>query len=178
MVTVSERNQARIVLIAAFILCIFAKGCGYQFAGQMTELGNQYKSISIPMFTNNTSESTLEKIFTKYFREEFIQNSNLPLVPSREADLIILGKIDGIKTSVVSYREAEETRESRVTIRIKLKCIQTSDNHVVWQGNLSYYEEYFQDPDPIITLQNRQKAIHFIAQYLAEEVHQRLAAKF
>jgi len=130
------------------------------------------------MFTNNTSESSLEQIFTKYFRKEFILNSNLPLVPSNQADLIILGKIDGITTSIVSYREAEESRESRVTIRINLRCIQTSDSKVVWQGNLSYYEEYFQDPDPIITLQNRQKAIDFIAQYLAEEVHERLAAKF
>ncbi len=164
--------------IIIFLLCLLVSGCGYQFAGKTSELGNQYRSISIPMFTNNTSESTLEKIFTKYFREEFILNSNLPLVPSNRADLIVRGEIDSISTSVVSYREAEETRESRVRIGIKLQCIRTSDNHVVWQGKLSYYEEYYQDPDPIITLQNRQKAIHFIAQYLAEEVHQRLAAKF
>ncbi len=165
----------------ACIIVIFfalALGCGYQFAGKTSELGSQYRSISIPMFTNDTSESTLEKIFTKHFREEFILNSNLPLVPSSKADLIILGKINNIRTSVVSYREAEETRESRVTIGIELKCIQTRDNRVVWKGNLSYYEEYYQDPDPIVTLQNRQKAIQFIAQYLAEEVHQRLAAKF
>ncbi len=168
----------RYIVFVAFLICLLAGGCGYQFAGEIPELGSQYRSISIPMFTNNTSESTLEKIFTKYFREEFILNSNLPLVPTSQADLVIKGKIDGIKTSVVSYRKAEESKESRVTIRIKLKCIQTSDNRVIWQGNLSYYEEYYQDPDPIITLQNRQKAIHFIAQYLAEEVHQRLAAKF
>ncbi len=166
------------ILLVSFVCILFAYGCGYQFAGKAPELGSQYKTVSIPMFTNNTTESSLEQVFTKYFREEFILNSGLPLVPSNQADLIILGNIEGISTSVVSYREAEETRESRVTVSIKLKCIRTSNSQVVWKGNLSYYEEYFQDPDPIVTLQNRQKAIHFIAQYLAEEVHQRLAAKF
>ncbi len=171
------KTNLRLLVKLVFIIS-FVSACGYHFASSAPELGPGYKSISIPIFENDTSESNLESIFTRYFREEFIQNSNLSLLSSSRADLVLQGKVTHISTSIVSYRKPEESIESRVTVTISVQCKQTSDGKIIWQRSLSHYQEYFQDPDPLVTLQNRQKAIDFVARYLAEEVHQKLAARF
>jgi outer membrane lipopolysaccharide assembly protein LptE/RlpB len=163
-------------ILAAFLFLLSA--CGYHFANRNPELGPDFKTIAIPIFANDTSESTLEKVFTKSFRDEFILNSNLSLVSERQADLVLKGRVQAMSTSVVSYREPEESIESRVRISILVNCENAKNGQIVWQSSMSYYQEYFQNPDPIITSQNRQKAIEFVARYLAEQVHQRLAARF
>lgn len=175
---VAFKRAAVLVLWMTVALLFLLSACGYHFASRNPELGPDFKTIAVPIFTNDTSESTLEKVFTKSFRDEFILNSNLALVSVRQADLVLKGRVKAISTSVVSYREPEESIESRVRISISVNCENTKSGQVIWKSSMSYYQEYFQNPDPIITLQNRQKAIEFVASYLAEEVHQRLAARF
>ena len=120
--------------------------CGYHLASRNPELGPDFKTIAIPIFTNNTSESTLEKVFTKSFRDEFILNSNLALVSVKRADLVLKGRVETISTSVVSYREPEESIESRVRISISVNCENTKNGQIVWQSSVGYYQEYFQNP--------------------------------
>jgi len=147
-------------------------GCGYHFAGTGGQAPGNINSIAVDVLDNRTAQVGIEAIFTNAILTEFIRWKRLPVKPHNEAEGILGGGISRISTQDVAHSGPEKTLETRVTITLALTLKRAETNEILWENpSLSYYEEYFETGDALLTDRLRREAIREIAKFLAEKVY-------
>jgi len=165
-----------ILCVALFLLCA---GCGYHFAGEGQGPEPGISTLAIPVFENLTAEPGLEPIFTGALRREFLLRSRIRLVPRRQAEAVFLGRITRLSTSSVAHRKSQDTILTRLTVTLDVRCVDNRTQKVLWQDrSLTYYQDYIQDSDPLVSFQNRREALETAARDLAVRIHDRFLSRF
>lgn len=153
--------------------------CGYRFSGEGPGPKPEYTRLAIPVFENTTAEPALEIKITDALRRQFNFRSRMKLVATDQAQMVLKGRIKRLRTSDVAHRSSDKTIETRITMTVDVRCEDAADGTILWQApNLSYYEEYRQSDDPIISFDNRQEALAYISYELAIRIHDRLLSVF
>jgi len=155
-----------------FAVLLLIAGCGYHFAGAGGQAPGNINSIAVDVLDNRTAQVGIEAIFTNAILTEFIRWKRLPVRPHSEAEGILGGSISRISTQDVAHSGPEKTLETRVTITLALTLKRAETNEILWENpSLSYYEEYFETGDALLTDRLRREAIREIAKFLAEKIH-------
>lgn len=161
------------------VLLLLCGGCGYHFAGEGRGPEPGITSVAIPVFENLTAEPGLEPIFTGALRREFLLRSRIKLVPRRQADAVFLGRITRLSTSSVAHRQSQDTTLTRLAVTVDVRCVDERTQTVLWQArSLTYFQDYLQDSDPLVSFQNRQEALETAAKDLAVRIHDRFLSRF
>ena len=104
--------------LTALSICIAsACGCMYGFTGA---LRSELKTVSIPMFENNTLKYGLETVFTEKAVDAFVEDGRLKVVAERNADSILLCTITGFSRAAFSYDESGNVKQEKVTITLNV----------------------------------------------------------
>lgn len=173
------KNSLRGLIVLSAVSFLLFNGCGYHFSGEGEGPLPGLERIAIPLFENETAESDLESIFAGALRREFMMKGRIQVVPEDQAGAVFRGKLTSIFTSELAHRSVEETIESRVYVTLNISCHDTRTKDIVWQDNqFTFYEEYFQNDDPIIAYENRRRALEMIAQEMAVRIHDRFLSRF
>jgi outer membrane lipopolysaccharide assembly protein LptE/RlpB len=160
-----------------FFVSVLA-GCGYHFSGAGEPPGNIH-SIAVEMLENRTTEVGLEDTFTNAILDQFLQWKGLPVRSVAEADAVLGGRIWRIRNSTVAHISPEQTLETRVTVYLALTLKRRADGKILWrQKSLSYFEEYFETSNALLTAASRREALDKIARYLAEKTYQSIFESF
>jgi hypothetical protein len=168
----SLRFCVQLVIGFNFAVLLLIAGCGYHFAGTGGQAPGNINSIAVDVLDNRTAQVGIEAIFTNAILSEFIRWKRLPVKPHNEAEGILGGSIFRISTQDVAHSGAEKTLETRVTITLALTLKRAETNEILWENpSLSYYEEYFETGDALLTDRLRREAIREIASFLAEKIH-------
>jgi hypothetical protein len=155
------------------ILCIpfLLNGCGiYSFTGDSIDY-TQVSTISISTFYNDAGMGppNLSQTFTEALRDYYVRNSKLTLTESN-GDLQLEGSITGYNTRLVTpvssatNADVNDPGLERLTITVKAKYVNTTDNTFDFDQTFSFYADY----DP-----NRESFIS-IVQLLIEETTNQL----
>jgi hypothetical protein len=170
----------RLFALACGLLAVLVTGgCGYHFAGEGPGPKPGLQRIAIPVFENTSSEAELETIFAGALRHEFILRSPYQLVTVEQAEAVFRGRITKLFTTELAHIGPEETIETRIYVTVDIRCQDTKTGASLWQDNsLTYYGKYLQDPDPIISYQNRRRALAIIARDIAVRIHDRFLSNF
>ena len=167
------------LLLLLIVVFLMAASCGYHFSGEGPGPRPGLQRITIPVFENNTSEPGLESLFAGNLRREFILRSRLKVVPAEQAEAIFRGRVVSIHTSAVAHRRVEETIETRLYVTLDLRCEDAQHGTVLWQDpNYTYHRTYFENPDPIVSFENRRRALEFLAKEMAVRIHDRFLSNF
>ncbi|MDD2388378.1 MAG: LPS assembly lipoprotein LptE [Desulfobacterales bacterium] len=166
--------------IPIFFLLFFmmaCSGCGYRFSGNGVLPGN-VQSIFINVFENRTAETGIESVFSNDLVIEFIRNGN-PVANERDrADAFLHGTVKSMTIDSVSHRDSHTSIETRVTVCMDLKMMD-SQGDVIWSANnISDSEVYLVVSEKSVTEQNRRIAISEISKRIAEKVYYRLTDRF
>ncbi len=154
-------------------------GCGYGFTGSVNSLPQDIKSIAIPVFRNNTSEFGIETIFTNTVIDEFLHSNLLPIKSEDQADAVLLGTIQSIYISSLSYGRRDLATERRATVRLDIILKKKEDGKVLWQvKNLSDYQEFTVGSDIVRQDEYMKEAIRQIAIRTAQKIHYRTFENF
>jgi len=173
------RAVARTTLLCGATLAIGLSGCGYHFVGNDVRAPGNIQSIAVGVVENKTTIVGIETIFTNQLLNEFIRTQRLAVKPPTEADAILSGTINSIKTDAIAHLDPEKTAETRVTVGLSLTLKQRETGKILWENrSLSYYQEYTDFALPTATSENRRLAIAYIANFLAEKVYQEIFANF
>jgi len=164
--------------LVALMLLLF--GCGYHFSGEGPGPRPGLRSIAIPVFENSTSQAGLESRFATELRKDFILRSRLQVVPVDQAEGIMRGRITRIYTSQVGHRSSEQTIETRIYLTVDVRFEDTRTGEILWQDPAyTYFTVYFHDrEDPIVTFENRRRALEFLVQEMAIRIHDRFLINF
>lgn len=167
------RFYATIILL----LCLF--GCGYHFPGKGGSLPGDVQRVYLPLFVNRTSEPQLESLLSNNVSEVFARNGNISQVESQDqAEAVLEGVVSSYSSKAVSYDKNDDISEYRATIVIDAALRQVVDGRLLWQGKVSWSDEYLADDDKAVQEDRERDAIEDISLRVAEELLSRLLDDF
>lgn len=141
-------NSLRAISFSILFSGILAS-CAYRMAGDNNQFVGGYKSVSIPVFKNRSTEPKIEVFFTNALRRE-LQRDGIAQVTQKElSPITIEGSIDSVRyVPVGTVRPAtlpENARlaaEYRIYIAATLQVRRNADDRVLWNGSVSNERSY------------------------------------
>ena len=119
------------------LIFILFTSCGYySFKGA---LPSHIKTVSVPLFDNNTEYPNVREDLTNMIVDEFISDNSLTITDESNADLIISGVITSISQRAASAVSGEQVEEYHVYVNVKVKCEDVKNNKALWERTLSQY---------------------------------------
>ena len=117
-------------LIRASILSIYLwvfSGCGiYSFSGSIPP---HIKSISIPLFVNETAEFGIAEAVTDEVTNVFLEENILKI--TNQGDSILRGSIKKVEDKPYTYSEMEEVLEYRYSVGISVEWFDVREEKVL-----------------------------------------------
>lgn len=132
--------RIKFVSVAAIIM-LFSMSCGvYTFSP--SALGG-IKSLAIPLFENQTTESGLREDLTDRLSQAFVDDNTLRVVPEGRADAIIRGSVISYSREAYTYSDAEVVSEYIVRIGINVDFLEKKSGEIIWEEkNMSNWGTY------------------------------------
>ncbi|SUZ96836.1 uncharacterized protein METZ01_LOCUS49690 [marine metagenome] len=128
-------------LIRASILSIYLwvfSGCGiYSFSGSIPP---HIKSISIPLFANETAEFGIAEAVTDEVTNVFLEENILKI--SDQGDSILKGSIKKVEDKPYTYSEMEEVLEYRYSVGISVEWFDVREEKVLITKNYTNWGAY------------------------------------
>ena len=166
-------------VLSFLAVLVLVSGCGYRFTGEGDGPRPGLRDIAIPVFENGTSEPDLGSLFAGGLRRELIQKGQFRVVPLDQAEAVFRGRIKDVYTAAVAHRDAQLTIETRVYVTIDIKCVEVKTGAVLWKDpNFTYFKVYHEDPQPIVSFDQRRAALEFLARETAIRIHDRFLSNF
>jgi len=172
------------LMVGSFIL-----GCGYQFRASGEPLGIKLQSLAIPMIQSSSSELAFEATFTKVFRDTFISQTDVPLLPEGKADAVLAGRIFEIREEPIAFSQTQQNVGDRVTtysvtsrrqviISMDAKFTIKATGNVLWHEKMMERASYSVGTDPLVNRFNEQLAYEAIARLLASRLFLKSTERF
>ena len=128
-------------LIRASIMSIYLwvfSGCGiYSFSGSIPP---HIKSISIPLFENETAEFGIAEAVTDEVTNVFLEENILKI--SDQGDSILRGSIKKVEDKPYTYSEMEEVLEYRYSVGISVEWFDVREEKVLITKNYTNWGAY------------------------------------
>ncbi|MBI5049111.1 MAG: LptE family protein [Deltaproteobacteria bacterium] len=117
-------------------------GCGYHIAGKGGSMPGSVAIISIPFFKNQVRKPDVETIITTALVDEFVK-SGIVKVVDENAEAILNGAVTGYNLTPVSFNSTDVIQEYRLTIKIEIELVRSSDGKILWEDkNITDYEDF------------------------------------
>lgn len=174
-------------LVAASVLLA---GCGYHFRADGQPVGIELESVAIPLFTSTSSEIGFEADFTRVIRDEFISHARVPLVPEETAEMVIVGRIQDVRTDPLTYDSRdftvsgevetyEVTRSRNLRVTLDVRLVDNRQGRVIWQDrNMVETVSFTVDADPFATRYSQSLALERIARRMAKKIYLKTMERF
>jgi hypothetical protein len=115
----SERCVSAAVLLGAAL--VFAAGCGYRLRGTASSLPPRVKTLSVPMFKNQTTRFELDVKLTRAVINEFVARGKVALVADpAAADAVLEGEITGFTANPIGFSGANQADKYAITMTAKV----------------------------------------------------------
>ena len=184
-------------LILVFVLSITSVGCGYRFGHVDRRLPGGFHRVAIPMFTNSSMEVNVENQFTNALRLEFERSKIAQIVPAKDAQAVIYGKIDSLEVEIDPNSRVQELAYSpthtvlstqyRVRMTISLVLKQKDNGKVFWSGKVTNEKVYsaaqvtlagLNSANPLYNQSAKIENIAALARDMMAEGHDRITENF
>ena len=162
-----------------FLAIFLFTGCGYHFSGSGARLPEGIRSVSIPIFANQTIQTGIESEVTRALVEKFTSAKQLQVTGQSEADALLSGNVTSFVTSPSAVTLGTQTAtEYRATLNVKVTFKRQRDGKVFWKGEMSEWRNYPVVADLAVTESNKQEAIRQASELLAERLYELLLEDF
>ena len=170
-------NTGRFISIF-FMGALLLSACGYRFAGSGGFPDNVQK-IFIEVFENRTSKTGIERIVTNQLVFEFTRQREKSLANApQNADAILKGVIQSIRTRTISRVDTEVANEREVIMSVDLRLLAQSGK-VIWAAKgLSGRQAYDVSDSKLQNDRNEDEAIEKLSERISERIFSRLTDDF
>lgn len=154
------------------------EGCGYHVAGRAARLPENWQTIAIPAFANNTTRYRIEQRLTEAVIREFITRTKYRIVQdTASADAVLRGDVVSIETSPVIFNSTTgEVTTMLVTVHAKVDLEDNSTHKTIYKnGDMVFRNEYqissdvksfFQEEGPALQRMSRDFASQLVSNVL------------
>lgn len=132
-----ERGIKNSIITVTTMLCL---GCGiYSFTGSIPP---HIKTISIPLFVNETAEFGIAESITDEVTNTFLEENILKVGESDQSDSELKGTIKKVDDSPYTYSETEEVLEYRFSVTIQVEWFDVSRKKILLKKNYTNWGSY------------------------------------
>lgn len=165
--------------VLLILLSSLVTGCGYHTLAQDTQQRfGESATVSIPIFANKTYKPNLENILLNNLIGEFAKRKGLRVVQSGESDYTLSGELLNYVKTAASYTGQDIIKEYTATLTIVATLRKSSNQMVVWKGQLSWSQDLPASSDIAIQQNSEDAAIQVICQRLAQQLYLRINEDF
>jgi hypothetical protein len=129
------------------ILATTSGGCGvYSMTG--ASIPPEAKTVSVAFFPNKAQlvVATLSPTFTETLQDEFVNQTNLELVP-KNGDLALEGEIVDYRTSPVAIQDDQTAALNRLTISVNVRFFNRFEPDKDFEQKFTQFIEYDSEID-------------------------------
>jgi outer membrane lipopolysaccharide assembly protein LptE/RlpB len=123
-------RAARGILLAALAIAVAAGGCGYTLQGNLPD---HLKTVTVPVFKNQTTEPGAENTITAAVINAFTSNGRLKVVSFERADCILDGEVTGYQVQSLTYDSKLNLRSYRLTVTMNVRFRDLRKTELIWQ---------------------------------------------
>jgi hypothetical protein len=122
----NDRPPARAAAAVLFVAALAATvaGCGYRLRGTGSALPPRIRTLSVPMFKNQTTRYELDVKLTRAVINEFVARGKVRIgADPAAADAVLEGEITGFIASPIGFSGANQADKYNITVtaRVTLK---------------------------------------------------------
>ena len=85
------------------LLTLFLNGCGYHLTGTGSTLPKHLKTLSIPVFTNSSSQPEIHRELTSAVINAFITDGRVKVVRKGQSDMVMKGNLIHYELKTLSF---------------------------------------------------------------------------
>jgi hypothetical protein len=121
----------------------------------------------------------LESIVTDQVRYQFSQSQILKIVPEAEADVVLIGFINGVSSDDISLTERLSSSERRISVSLSARLVERGSGEVLYQGSVYQHRSYsLGGIDSPSSSEARTEALRLVARDAAQIIHDGVLQNF
>ncbi|MGC9518346.1 MAG: LPS assembly lipoprotein LptE [Desulfuromonadaceae bacterium] len=173
------KYRLKYTLLCVCISAWLVSACGYHLPGRGDAIPADVEKIFVEVLVNRTAEPFIENRLTSEVRDQFARRPGFEVVSERsKADAVISGTITRYHASAVAYDEDDDIKEYRAAMTADFRFERTDGSEVLWQGNVSWDEEFMAHDDRAQQDNNETEAQEELTFRLATELFNRIVDNF
>lgn len=146
----------RALLLPVLLALVIAAGCGYTFAGAVTRLPADVRTIRLGPIENQTREVGLERALLDALEDEVALRGRLEIVSEGDADVVLSGTLRGYDTRPVAFNSRDEALQYEVLVAVDLDLRRRETGELLWRSrDLRQAEDYSAVPGVVVTSSSR-----------------------
>jgi outer membrane lipopolysaccharide assembly protein LptE/RlpB len=149
-VSFRERRK-RIAILAFAVIGLILTGCGYHTAGKAVRIPPDVKTISVPMFENQTKSYRIEQVITNDVMHEFSSRTHYRLVnaPGDDVDATLKGTVLTSEVAPATYdSQTGRATTALVTVTASVKLVDRHGKVLFENDNYTFRDQYELSADP------------------------------
>ncbi len=127
------------------IITILLPSCGYRLTGTGNQLPPHIKTLSIPVFKNETNQPELHRNLTDAVREAFLNDGRVKIVPQRSSDLLVKGSLNYYDVRAIAFDSNDVATQYWVKIGIEIKAYDQVKDKLYLKDNFRTRWDYSVD---------------------------------
>jgi hypothetical protein len=129
----------KLLIIPCAIIVLLS--CGI-YTVSPSALGN-LKTVAIPLFENQTTESGLRELLTDKLTQAFVSDNTLKVVREQQADGILRGSVISYTREPYTFTQGNVVSEYKSSVAVSVQFINRRSQKVIWEEkNMSNWGTY------------------------------------
>ncbi len=133
------------------LLSLFLNGCGYHLIGTGSTLPDHLKTLSIPVFTNSSSQPEIHRELTSAIINAYITDGRVKVVRKGQADMVMIGNLVHYELKTVSFSSNDFASNYIVVLGVDVEVIDKVNNEPYLKQNLKTEWNYTASTDIVNT---------------------------
>ena len=118
------------------LLTLLLNGCGYHLIGTGSTLPEHLKTLSIPVFTNSSSQPEIHRDLTSAVINSFITDGRVKVVRKGQSDMVMKGNLIHYELKTVSFSSNDFADDYIVVLGVDVEVIDKVKNEPYLKQNL------------------------------------------
>lgn len=157
--------------MAVWLIALLAggcPGCGYRLGPSQRAEPLPFRTISVPLFRNDTQEPRIENELTAAFRSRLLEIPGVRLAPAQEADAVLRGRVSAVQILPVAVNENFFATEYRIEVTLSLLLEERKGGKILARlDSLRDDIRFYASSDGLLARDNRREAILRVSRNLA-----------
>jgi len=141
------------------LLALLLNGCGYHLIGTGSTLPEHLKTLSIPVFTNSSSQPEIHRELTSAIINSFITDGRVKVVREGKSDMVMQGNLIHYELKTVSFSSNDFADNYIVVLGVDVEVTDKVKNEPYLKQNLRTEWNYTATTDIVDTESARLAAL-------------------
>ena len=116
-------SHPRLSFLFLILLALLLNGCGYHLVGTGSSLPSHLKTLSIPEFSNSSSEPGIHRELTSNIIDSFITDGRVKIVRKGNSDMVMKGNLYYYDLKAASFSSNDFVSDYIVELGVEIEVI-------------------------------------------------------